>query len=429
MSEEQFDAIVVGAGPAGASAALVLAREGCNVLVIERGNYPGAKNVTGGRLYGHSLERLIPGFAEQAPIERRITREKISFLTDDKAVTLDYHDGRNVPSSNDSYSILRAKFDPWLMEQAEAAGAQFIPGIRVDGLIQRDGKVVGVEADGEILEANTVILAEGVNAILAEQIGMAQPVSPASVAIGVKELIELPRELLEARFGLEGNEGTAWLFAGSPSDGLMGGGFLYTNGDTLSLGFVFGLHHIEHTQKSVLQMLEDFKRHPAVRPLIAGGKTIEYAAHLVPEGGINMQPKLVGDGVLIVGDAASMCLNLGFTIRGMDLAIASGEAAALAVLEAKGKNDFTSCGLNGYLRHLEELSVMKDLRHYRNVPAMMDNPRLFTRYPQMAADIMADLFTVDGQPPQPLRKKIMRRCKAVGYLNLIKDGIKGITAL
>lgn len=203
---------MVGGGPAGASAALVLAREGGNVLVIERGNYAGAKNVTGGRLYGHSLERLIPGFAEHAPIERRITREKISFLTDDSAVTLDYHNGRNVLLSHDSYSILRAKFDPWLMAQAETAGAQFIPGIRVDGLVQHNGRVAGVEADGEVLEANTVILDEGVNAILAEQIGMAQSVSPASVAIGVKELIELPRELLEARFGLEGSEGTAWLF-------------------------------------------------------------------------------------------------------------------------------------------------------------------------------------------------------------------------
>lgn len=249
--------------------------------------------------------------------------------------------------------------------------------------------------------------------------------SPASVAIGVKELIELPCELLEARFGQEGNEGTAWLFAGSPPDGQMGGGFLYTNGDT----FVFGLHHIEQAQKSVPQMLEDFKCHPEVRPLIAGGKTIEYAAHLMPEAGINMQPKLLGDGVLIVGDAAGMCLNLGFTIRGMDLAIASGEAAARAVLEAKDKNDFTSCGLSGYLRYLEELSVMKDLRHYRRLPSMMDNSRLFTRYPQMAAGIMADLFTVDGPPPQPLRKKIVRRCKAVGYLNLIKDCIKGITSL
>lgn len=430
MSEDVFDAIIVGAGLAGCVAALVLAREGANVLVIERGNHAGAKNVTGGRLYAHNLERIIPDFASQAPIERRITHEKISFLTEDSAVTLDYHSARASEPTQESYSVLRSKFDPWLMEQAEAAGAQFVPGIRVDKLIVRDGKVIGVEADGDVLEANVVILAEGVNALLAEQIGMVKNrVSPKHVAVGVKELIELPRELLEARFGLVGNEGAAWLFAGTPSDGLMGGGFLYTNGDSLSLGIVVGLQHIEHAGKSVPQMLEDFKQHPAVRPLIAGGKMVEYAAHVVPEAGINMQPQLVGDGVLIAGDAAGMCMNLGFTIRGMDMAMASGEAAARAVLEAKAKNDFSTEGLNGYLRLLEELPVMKDLRHYRKVPAMLENPRMFTLYPQMVANIMADMFTVNGQPPQPMRKMIMRHCKEIGYLNLLKDGIKGVTAL
>ncbi len=430
MSEDVFDAIIVGAGLAGCVAALVLAREGADVLVIERGNHAGAKNVTGGRLYTHSLERILPGFTEQAPLERRITREKVSFLTEESAVTLDYHHARGEQPRQDSYSVLRAKFDPWLMAQAEDAGAQFIPGIRVDRLVQRDGQVVGVEADGDILEARAVILAEGVNALLAEQLGMLKPrVQAKSVAVGVKELISLPRELLEARFSLENNQGAAWLFAGTPTNGQMGGGFLYTNGDSLSLGLVCGLHHIEQAGKSIPQMLEDFKRHPVVRPLIAGGKMLEYAAHVVPEAGIHMQPQLVGNGVLIAGDAAGMCLNLGFTIRGMDLAIASGEAAARAVLAAKTQNDFSAQGLQSYLQLLEELPVMKDLRHYRNMPAMMENPRLFNNYPQMAADIMADLFTIDGQPPQPLRKKILRHCKKIGYLNLIKDGIKGVTAL
>ncbi|TQI78949.1 flavin-dependent dehydrogenase [Serratia fonticola] len=430
MSEDVFDAIIVGAGLAGCVAALVLAREGADVLVIERGNHAGAKNVTGGRLYTHSLEHILPGFTKLAPLERRITREKVSFLTEESAVTLDYHNARAEQPKQDSYSVLRAKFDPWLMAQAEEAGAQFIPGIRVDRLVQRDGHVIGVEADGDILEARTVILAEGVNALLAEQLGMLKPrVQAKSVAVGVKELISLPRELIEARFSLEDNQGAAWLFAGTPTHGKMGGGFLYTNGDSLSLGLVCGLHHIEQAGKSVPQMLEDFKQHPVVRPLIAGGKMLEYAAHVVPEAGIHMQPQLVGDGVLIAGDAAGMCLNLGFTIRGMDLAIASGEAAARAVLAAKNQNDFSAKGLQSYLQLLEELPVMKDLRHYRNMPAMMENPRLFNNYPQMAADIMADLFTIDGQPPQPLRKKILRHCKKIGYLNLIKDGIKGVTAL
>lgn len=430
MSEDVFDAIIVGAGLAGCVAALVLARAGAGVLVIERGNYAGAKNVTGGRLYGHSLARIIPGFARQAPVERRINHEKISFLTADSAVTLDYHRAREDDDAVASYSLLRGKFDRWLMAQAEAAGAGFIPGIRVDRLIQRAGRVVGVGAEGDELKARVVVLAEGVNALLGEQIGMVQPrVAARNVALGVKELIELPRELLEARFALQGNDGAAWLFAGAPSDGLMGGGFLYTNGDSLSLGIVCGLHHIERAGKSIPQMLEDFKQHPAVRPLIAGGKPVEYAAHVVPEAGINMQPGLVADGVLLAGDAAGMCLNLGFTFRGMDLAIASGEAAARAVLAAREKNDFSAAGLAEYPRLLESLSVMAALRHYRKVPEMMNNPRLFTHYPQLAADLMSALFTVDGRPPPPLRQTLRQHCKKIGCLNLLKDGIKGVTAL
>ncbi len=101
-------------------------------------------------------------------------------------------------------------------------------------------------------------------------------------------------------------------------------------------------------------MLEDFKHHPAVAPLIEGGKMIEYAAHVVPEAGLKMQSELVRDGVLIAGDAAGMCMNLGFTIRGMDLAVASGEAAANAVINAMKKEDFSKQGLSEYLKLLNE---------------------------------------------------------------------------
>ncbi len=176
-----------------------------------------------------------------------------------------------------------------------------------------------------MIEAKTVILADGVNSILAEKLGMAKRVKPTDVAVGVKELIELPKSVIEDRFQLQGNQGAACLFAGSPTDGLMGGGFLYTNENTLSLGLVCGLHHLHDAKKSVPQMLEDFKQHPAVAPLIAGGKLVEYSAHVVPEAGINMLPELVGDGVLIAGDAAGMCMNLGFTIRGMDWRLPPGK--------------------------------------------------------------------------------------------------------
>lgn len=429
MSEDAFDAIIVGAGPAGAVAAYILAKAGAEVLVIERGNYAGSKNLTGGRLYAHSLEKIMPGFAQRAPVERKITKERVSFLTEESAMTLDYQAPATDRPVQESYSVLRGKFDQWLMAQAEEAGAQFISGIRVDNVVTNNGKVTGVEADGDVLEARVVILADGVNSILAEKLGMLSPrVQPGSVAVGVKELIELPKGQLEDRFNLQGNEGAAWLFAGSPSNGLMGGGFLYTNESTISLGLVCGLHDIGTSSKSVAQMLEDFKQHPIVKPLIAGGKMVEYGAHVVPEAGINMLPKITGNGVLIAGDAAGLCLNLGFTIRGMDMAIASGEAAANAVLAAKERNDFSQQGLSTYQTLLED-GMMKDFKLYKKLPAFMENPRMFNQYPKMMTGIMADMFTVDGTPAQSMRKKIMKRAKEVGYLNLIKDGMKGAGAI
>ncbi|PHI29833.1 FAD-dependent oxidoreductase [Budvicia aquatica] len=429
MSDDKFDAIVVGAGVAGTIAGYVMAKAGLEVLVIERGNFAGSKNMTGGRLYAHSLEKIIPGFAKEAPVERKVTHEKVSFLTKDSAVTLDYQAQRAEQPLQESYTVLRSKFDPWLMEKAEEAGVQFIAGIRVDELVIENGQVAGVKAGDDILEANLVILADGVNSLLGKSLGMVPDLSPHNVAVGVKELIELPRQQLEDRFNLIGGEGTAWLFAGSPSNGLLGGGFLYTNQDTVSLGVVCGLADIERSDKSVPQMLEDFKQHPAIQPLIEGGKLIEYSAHMVPEGGYDMLPKLSGNGVMVVGDAAGLCLNLGFTVRGMDLAIASGEAAAKAAIVAKQHNDFSAKALALYQELLQENFVLKDMKLYKKLPAFLENPRMFNDYPRMAADMMSDLFVVDGTPAKPMLGKLLRHGKQVGLINLLKDGIKGVRAL
>jgi len=428
MSEDKFDVIIVGAGLAGCTCAYLLARAGLETLVIERGNFPGAKNMTGGRLYAHSLEGIIPNFAEEAPVERCIVHEKISFMDAERSTTMDYAAPRSDDPANRSYSVLRAKFDQWLAGKAEAEGASIVSGIRVDDLIVRDGKVCGVLAAGEEMEADIVILADGVNSLLAEKLGMATKVTPHHCAVGVKEVIQLSRQQINDRFGCANNEGAAWLFAGFPSDGQMGGGFIYTNEDTLSLGLVFGLHNIGRAGKSVPQMLEDFKNHPTVRPLVEGGKQVEYSGHVVPEGGLGMVPKLAGDGVMIVGDAAGLCLNVGYTVRGMDLAIASGEAAAKAAIAARDKGDFSESGLAAYPSGLKDSFVMQDLQLYQNLPGFLDNPRMYNEYPQLATGIMNDLFTING-PSRPLRKMIMPHLRKVGFMNLLKDGFKGAKAI
>lgn len=429
MSENGFDAIIVGGGLAGSTAAYILAQEGLEVLLIERGNYGGSKNMTGGRLYAHSLEKIIPNFAEEAPVERKVVKERICMMTDQDAVTMDFHSPRLSKKGSDSYVVLRGEFDRWLFNKAEEAGAVVAPGIRVDELILENNRVTGVICGGEEMKADVVILADGVNSMLAEKAGLRERVKPSQVAVGVKEVYELPAKVIEDRFGVSGNEGAACLFAGSPSNGFVGGGFLYTNKESISIGLVLGLEHIGESNKTIEEMMNAFCNHPEVAPLIKDGKLVERSGHVVPEAGMSMVSTLYGDGYLICGDAAGFCLNIGYMVRGMDLAITSGELAAKAVIEAKKRGNFSSATLKCYKTMLDESFIMNDLTVYKNFPSFMENPRIFNQYPSMLADIMADMFIIDGKPAVPLRKKAMKHLKAVGLMNLAKDGLKGVKSV
>jgi electron transfer flavoprotein-quinone oxidoreductase len=429
LSEEKFDAIIVGGGPAGSTAAYILAQQGLEVLLIERGNYAGSKNMTGGRLYSHSLEKIIPNFAEEAPVERRVVKERISMMTENDGVTMNYLSPRLAQSGSDSYVVLRGKFDRWLFDKAEEAGAMATAGIGVDELIVENNRVTGVICGGEEMKADVVILADGVNSILAEKAGLRKKVLPSQVSVGVKEIYELPAKVIEDRFGLTGNEGAACLFAGSFTNGLAGGGFLYTNKGSLSIGLVLGLEHIGESDKTIEEMFVAFTNHPEVAPLIKDGKLLERSGHVVPEAGLSMVSTLYGDGFLICGDAAGFCLNIGYMVRGIDMAITSGELAAKAVLKAREKGDFSSVCLKSYKEMLDKSYIMKDFSLYQNVPAFMENPRMFNQYPAMVADIMADMYVIDGKPAVQLGKKAMKHLKAVGFMNLVKDGLKGMKSI
>lgn len=429
MSEEKFDVIVVGGGLAGSTAAYILAEQGLEVLLIERGNYGGSKNMTGGRLYSHSLEKIIPNFAEEAPVERRVVKEAVTMMTENDAVTFNFRSPRLAETGSDSYVVLRGEFDRWLFDKAEEAGAIATSGIKVDELIVENKKVKGVICGGEEMLADVVILADGVNSLLAEKAGLRPRVKPSQVAVGAKEVYELPSKVIEDRFGLEENEGAAWLFAGSPTNGLVGGGFLYTNKQSISIGMVVNLERIGESDKTIEDMMNEFTKHPEVAPLIKDGKLVERSGHVVPEAGLSMVSTLYGDGFLICGDAAGFCLNIGYMVRGMDFAIASGEMAAKAVLKAREKEDFSSATLKIYKDMLDESFVMKDLSLYKKFPSFMDNPRIFNEYPEMLSNIMADMFIVNGNHGIPLRKKAMKHIKSVGLLNLVKDGLRGVKSI
>lgn len=428
MSEERFDAIVVGAGPAGSIAAYCMAKAGLEVLLIERGDAPGAKNMTGGRLYGHSLHKILPNFWEEAPVERKVTRETVTFMTGETAVSLDVKSEKW--NETPSFTVLRSEFDAWLASKAEEAGAMLAAGVKVDELIMEDGKVIGVRCDEDEMLANVVIAADGVNSLLAQKAGIRGELLAKHVAVGAKEVIELPTEVIENRFNLTGDTGAAQLFVGECTRGLQGGGFIYTNKNTVSLGLVITAEEFAHTEHRMIDLIEEFKMHPAIQPLIEGGKVVEYSGHLVPEGGLSMMPPLVNDGLLIVGDAAGLVLNTGYMVRGMDLAIASGEAAANAVIAAKTKEDFSKQGLASYQTDLESSFVLQDLKTYAKAPSFMENKRIFGHYPFFVEEMMVNLFKVNKAPAKPIMKETWSTIKRYGGLmQLAKDAWKGVSAL
>ncbi|ABK19596.1 FAD-dependent oxidoreductase [Syntrophobacter fumaroxidans] len=431
MAEDKTTAIVVGAGPAGSTAAYLLAREGHEVILVERGTAPGCKNMYGGRMYSHALNRIIPEFWTEAPVERCVERELITFLDGERSVSVACRDSEWAGPGCHSFTLLRAEFDAWLAAKAEEAGALLACGIRVDDLVFENGRVVGIRAGEDEMMADVVIAADGVNSVLARKAGLAGPFSARQVATGVKQIIELPAQTINERFQVDDFHGAAQLFVGDCSGGVQGGGFLYTNKNSISLGLVFNVAELSRCRMKPAEALEDFKSSPHIAPLIEGGREAEYSAHLVPEAGLGMMPELFGDGILVAGDAAGFVLNLGYTVRGMDFAVASGEAAARAVMEAKAHNDFSRNGLCRYRELLRESFVLRDLEAYRSAPEILENKRMFNQYPKLVTGLASELFTVDGKPPARLARKIYDRIRAsgIGLGQLALDGWKGARGL
>ncbi|HPF20309.1 MAG TPA: FAD-dependent oxidoreductase [Syntrophomonas sp.] len=429
MSEDRFDAIVVGAGPAGIASAYILAREGKNVLVIERGNSAGDKNVTGGRLYSYALDLVESGLWQEAALERKVVREKTMIMHGEQAITVDYLDPAVTSAGQrpQSYTILRAVFDEWFAAQAEEKGAIIACGVKVDELLQENGRVIGVKAGEDEMLADIVIAADGVNSFMAQQAGLIHDITAESVAVGVKEVIELPAKTIEERFHLAPEEGAAMMILGC-TEGIHGGGFLYTNRDSISLGCVFMPEEAARHGRQVHDIMQDFKMHPAIYPMIADGQTIEYSAHLVSEAGYRGIPKKIyKDGFLMVGDAAGFVINTGYSIRGIDLAIVSGVAAARAIL---AEPDAGKVGLR-YMQELKELKMLPTMQAVDGYFDLLEIQRIYKHYPAMANDLAAFMYKADGNVASSLKKAIRPIMKRNGITmwQLLKDGIRGYKSI
>lgn len=399
-SAQKFDVIVVGAGPAGNAAAYTLAKAGLAVLQLERGEAPGSKNVQGAILYSDALERIIPDFRDSAPLERHIIEQRMWVLDDASYIGTTFRSNDFNKPPHNRYTIIRAKFDKWFSKKVREAGALVICEVTVkELLLSKQGKVIGVQVDREHgkIYADVVILADGVNSTLARKAGFRKELKPKHVALAVKEIHFLPRDVVESRFNIGKDEGVVIEMLGKITQGMMGTGFLYANKDSISIGVGCMLSDFMAQKTTPFELLERTKAHPAIKPLLQGGEMKEYSAHLIPEGGYHSIPQVYGDGWLIVGDSG-MFVNAVHR-EGSNLAMTTGRIAAETVIELyAAKKAMSADNLAAYKQRLDGSFVMDDMKKYKNLPNIFHaNKQFFTTYPELLNRSAYTLLMVDGK--------------------------------
>ncbi len=391
--ENKTEVIVVGAGPSGVACAITLARAGKEVVLIERGLFSGSKNVFGGAIYTAATKEIFPNFEKEAPVERRNIEHNYLILGEQDSTNISYR-----KEDNASYSVIRGKFDRWAAEEAKKAGVYLVEETVVRDLIKEKNRVVGVRTELEEFYADVVVLADGVNSLLAKQIGLRSDIETKDVALSVKEVLSLDKDIINQRFHLKDDEGSIVEIFGGPMLGMLGLGFMYTNRDSVTIGLGVTLNELAQANYRPFELLEQLKQHPSVAPLIEGGVLKEYSAHLIPEGGYKKIPKLCDNGVLVVGDAAMLVNNLHW--EGTNLAMISGKLAAETVIIALETEDFSKKSLSRYEDKLKQSFVLKDMKTYKDLfDVMHARKQAFLSYYLKKVNAFFEMFTSsDGIP-------------------------------
>lgn len=363
MGNDRFDAIVVGAGPGGSASALTLAQNNMSVLLLERGEFPGAKNVFGGTIYRQPTELLVPAFWNEAPLERPIVSDELWFMDTDSAVKIGFTGLKFAKPPYNKFTVLRSKFDRWFAEKARQAGARLVTNTLVKDIIFENTGLVGKKAAGVLLDSgdriysDIIIIAEGASGNLVEKAGLRGKMTPEDITLYVKEILELSPGKIEERFNLEKDEGAILGMVGYPASGAIGKGAIFTNKDSLSIMVGVYLNQIIAKRLNPFLLLERFKKHPLIKRLIEGARTVEFQSHTLPKGGYEQIPQLSAPGILVVGDAALMISGR----RGTDLAMLTGKFAGETAAQAKAAQNFSKGLLANYERKVNTSFFMKDM--------------------------------------------------------------------
>lgn len=417
--ENKIPVIVVGAGPCGVAAAITIARAGHKVLVVERGDFAGSKNMFGGAMYNEPLKEIFPNFEQEAPIERNIIEHRYALLTEDEGTVISY---RNEKRDKNAFSVIRAKFDRWAIEQAKKEGVYFAPKTVVRELITNGNKVIGIQTDIEKYYSDIVIIADGVNSLLAKQIGLRNKIKPKHVAIGIKETIKLSNNEIENRFNLNENQGVVYEIMGGALREILGLGYLYTNKESITIGIGVSLDEIKKIKKKPYELLNELKKHSLIASLIKDGELLEYSAHLIPEGGYNSIPRLYDNGVMVAGDAAMLVNNIHW--EGTNLALISGKFAGETAIKAIENNDFSRKTLSLYQDKLENSFIWKDLKSYKNLMSTIHSraKSFLGFYPNKISEFFNIFTSVNSIPKkQSFRKFIYNFFRSRNIIEPIKD--------
>ena len=363
------DVIVVGAGPSGVAAALSVAKKGKRVILVDRSQYPGSKNMYGGAVYTTALKEVFEDDFEKIKYERIINSHTWSFLNETGSFDLTYKDS----SSKYAYAIKRFNLESQMIEIAKENGVYYIPNTLVTNLIQENNCVVGIQTEYEKYYAPITILADGVNSLLARELKLRNDYKPKDMILSIKEAIKLDKKTIEERFNLKDDltNGVNKQYFGSSFGALKEYKnlfmmtFLYTFKDTVMLGVGVNLADLSKNKLNINMILDEVKQHPDIAPLIKNGQTIEYSAHLIPEGGYKKIPKLTSNGVIIAGDAAGFVNGVHF--EGTNFALISGKLAGESALIALENDDYSANTLSIYTKKLENSFILKDLYSYRNI--------------------------------------------------------------